>query len=56
MLSFEGKKPTVCPSDVNTMTDEQLHTELEKGAADTAEGRTRPATQVFDELRRDYGL
>lgn len=53
---FEGKLPTDRPLDVNTMTDEQLHAELEKGAADVAAGRTRPAKQVLDEICQDYGL
>lgn len=53
---FEAKLSAARPLNVSTMTDEQLHAELEKGAADVAAGRTRPAKQVLDEICQDYGL
>ena len=55
-MPFEVKLPAARPSDVSTMTNEQLHAELEKGFADIAAGRTRPASQVFDDIRRDFGV
>ena len=55
-MPFEVKLPAARPLDVSTMTDEQLNAELEKGFADIAAGRTRPAKQVFDDIRRDYGV
>lgn len=55
-MPFEMKLPVARPLDVSTMTDEQLNAELEKGFADIAAGRTRPAKQVFDDIRRDYGV
>lgn len=55
-MPFEVKLPTAGPLDVSTMTDEQLNAELEKGFADIAAGRTRPVKQVFDDIRRDYGV
>ena len=55
-MPFEMKLPAARPLDVSTMTDEQLNAELEKGFADIAAGRTRPAKQVFDGIRRDYGV
>ena len=55
-MPFEMKLPAARPLDVSTMTDEQFHAELEKGFADIAAGRTRPAKQVFDDIRRDYGV
>lgn len=55
-MPFEVKLPATRPLDVSTITDEQLHAELEKGFADIAAGRTRPANQVFDDIRRDYGV
>ncbi len=55
-MPFEMKLPAARPLDVSTMTDEQLNAELEKGFADIAAGRTRPAKQVFDDIRRDYGV
>ena len=38
------------------MTEEQLNAELEKGYADLEAGRTKPAKQAFEELRKEYGL
>lgn len=55
-MPFEVKLPAARPLDVSTMSDEQLHAELEKGLADIVAGRTRPAKQVFDDIRRDYGV
>lgn len=55
-MPFEVKLPADRPLDVSTMTDDQLNAELEKGFADIAAGRTRPAKQVFDDIRRDYGV
>lgn len=55
-MPFEVKLPAAHPLDVSTLTDEQLNAELEKGFADIAAGRTRPAKQVFEDIRRDYGV
>lgn len=55
-MPFEMKLPAARPLDVSTMTDEQFNAELEKGFADIAAGRTRPAKQVFEDIRRDYGV
>lgn len=55
-MPFEVKLPAARPLDASTLTDEQLNAELEKGFADIAAGRTRPAKQVFEDIRRDYGV
>lgn len=55
-MPFEVKLPAVLPLDASTLTDEQMNAELEKGYADIAAGRTRPAKSVFDDIRRDYGV
>jgi len=55
-MPFEVKLPVARPLDVSTMTEERLHAELEKGFADIAAGRTRSANQVFDDIRRNYGV
>ncbi|MFQ8998863.1 type II toxin-antitoxin system RelB/DinJ family antitoxin [Allofournierella massiliensis] len=55
-MPFEVKLPAARPLDVSTLTNEQLNAELEKGFADIAAGRTRPAKQVFEDIRRDYGV
>ena len=56
-LPFEIKLPqSGKPVDMTAMTREQLHAELQKGYDDVAAGRSKPAKQVFDEIRRDYGV
>ena len=55
-MPFEVKLPPTHPLDISAMDDEQLNAELEKGFADIAAGLTRPAKQVFDDIRRDYGV
>ncbi len=55
-LPFEVKIPTVRPVNVAELTQEELDVELEKGYADMVAGRTKPARQVFADIRRDYGL
>ena len=55
-LPFEVKLPTSRPVDVAKLTDKELNAELEKGYADIEEGRTKPARQVFADIRKDYGL
>lgn len=55
-LPFEVKLPVSQPVDVSTLSPEQLHEELEKGYADIVSGRTRSASSVFDDIRKDYGL
>lgn len=54
-LPFEVKLPEH-PLDVSRMTAEQLHAELEKGYADIQAGRTRPASEVFADIRKEYGV
>ena len=55
-MPFEVKLPAARLLDVSSMTEEQLNAELEKGFADIEAGCTRPAMQVFDDIRRDYGV
>ncbi len=54
-LPFEVKLPDH-PLDVSRMTPEQLNTELEKGYADIQAGRTRPASEVFTDIRKEYSV
>ena len=54
-IPFEMKLPTARPLDASALTEEQLHAELEKGFADMAAGRTRPAQAVFEDIRREHG-
>ena len=42
--------------DMSELTKDQLKTEIDKGFADVAAGRVRPAADVFAELREEYRL
>lgn len=55
-LPFEVKIPYERPLDINMLTDEQINIELEKGYNDVAEGRKKPARQVFSDIRKEYNL
>ena len=55
-IPFELKLPHERPLDMSTLSQEQLHAELEKGYADITAGRTKPAEEVFASIRKDYGL
>ena len=56
-LPFEVKLPqSAYPTDMSALTQEQLDAELQKGYDDALAGHTKPAGQVFDALRRDYGV
>ncbi len=55
-LPFEVKLPTAKPVNAAELTEEELNAELEKGYADIAAGRTKPAKQTFADIRKDYGL
>ena len=55
-IPFEMKLPESKPVDMSSLTKEQLDAELQKGYDDVAAGRTKPAAQVFDAIRKDYGL
>lgn len=55
-LPFEVKLPAGQPVDVSTLTQTQLDAELEKGYADITAGKTKKAKNVFEDIRRDYGV
>ena len=55
-LPFDVKLPASRPVDMSKLTEDQLHAELQKGYEDAKAGRTKPADQVFAEIRKDYGL
>lgn len=54
-LPFEVKLPDH-PLDVSHITAEQLNAELEKGYADMQAGHTRPATEVFADIHKEYSV
>lgn len=55
-LPFEVKIPNTRPVSVAELSEAQLNAELEKGYADMVTGRTKPAKQVFADIRKDYGI
>lgn len=42
--------------DISELTELEFNKELMKGYKDIQEGRTRNAQDVFDDIRKDYGL
>ena len=55
-LPFEVKIPPSKPLGFASLTESEVHEELEKGYADYLEGKTKPAKQVFSDIRKDYNL
>ena len=55
-LPFEVKMPSARPVDVSALSEAQMNAELEKGYADIKLGRTREASAVFADIRKDYYL
>jgi DNA-damage-inducible protein J len=45
-----------CQPDISNMTEAQFDAELAKGFEDLKAGRTVPAGQAFEELRREFGI
>ena len=55
-LPFAVTLPKAGVPNMSLMTQAELDEELEKGCADVALGRTRPAGEVFADMRREFGL
>ncbi len=55
-IPFEVKIPPARPVNVAKLSETELDAELEKGYADMTAGKTKPATQAFADIRRDYGI
>ena len=55
-LSNKNVLPLCAQIDVAELTEAELNAELEKGYADMTAGRTRPARQVFADIRKDYSI
>ena len=55
-IPFEMKLPQAKVVDMSKLTQQELDEELEKGWQDILEGRTIPASQAFDELRKKHGI
>jgi DNA-damage-inducible protein J len=55
-LPFEVKLPSAKPLNMSEMTAEQIDAELEKGYQDMLSGNTQPASEVFADLRKEFGI
>ncbi len=55
-LPFEVKIPASRPLDISGVSAKALDAELEKGYSDMMLGRTKPASQVFASIRKDYNV
>ncbi len=55
-LPFDVKIPSSRPVVMSALSEAELNAELEKGYADIKAGRTRDASSVFADIRKDYNL
>ena len=55
-LPFAVKLPAQRPTELALLSDEEFDAEMEKGFVDIAARRVRPASEVFADIKRDYGL
>ena len=55
-IPFEVALPAKKPLSMDALSEEELDAELEKGYQDMLAGRTKPAKEVFDSIRKDYDL
>lgn len=55
-LPFDVKIPFSRPVHMSAISEEQLNNELVKGYADMKAGRTKSASRVFANIRKDYNL
>lgn len=55
-LPFEVRLPYEKPVCMGALSKEELNAKIEKGYTDILEGKTIPAKQAFDEMRKDFNL
>ena len=55
-LPFEVRLPYEKPVCMGALSKEELNAKIEKGYTDILEGKTKPAKQAFDEMRKDFNL
>jgi DNA-damage-inducible protein J len=55
-LPFDVALPTVIPLDMSMLTEDEFHTELEKGYADIEKSNVLPAKEAFASLRSELGI
>ncbi len=42
--------------DISSVAEDELEAELKKGYADILANRTKPVSEVFADIRKDYGI
>ena len=55
-LPFDARLPVTKPVAAASLTKEELDAEIRKGYDDMLAGKSRPAEEVFDDLRKKYNL
>ncbi|KNY24759.1 hypothetical protein [Pseudobacteroides cellulosolvens] len=55
-MALEIKLPATKPKDVSELTESELDAELEKGFTDLVKGNIKPASKVFSDIHKDYGI
>ena len=55
-IPFEIKLPQATVVDMSKLTAQELDEELEKGYQNILANQTKPASNVFDGIRKDYGI
>lgn len=55
-IPFDVKLPSAKPVEAGALTESEMNQELEKGYTDFVQGKTKPVSQVFSDIRKDYGL
>ncbi|MTI96912.1 MAG: type II toxin-antitoxin system RelB/DinJ family antitoxin [Firmicutes bacterium] len=55
-IPFEVKLPQNKPLSIDSLSEEQLNAEIEKGLADLASGRVVSAENVAERMKKDYGV
>lgn len=55
-LPFDVKLPEAKLPSIANMSKEELNAEIEKGYTDFIQGNVRPASEVFENIRKNYGI
>ena len=55
-LPFDVKLPDEKPVALGSLSEKEFNAEMEKGFADIAADKVRPASEVFEDFKADYGV
>ena len=53
---FDVTLPSTQPLDISMLTEDEFHSELEKGFSDIERGDVLPAKEAFSSLRKELGI